>query len=592
MPGKNPLLANDSSYTLYMEYIYGSARNKYSTEDNPICIDKTLGITYMDANGNAVPAKFWAGTRLTLIDVSDSSKVYYYTVKDKDTLIKFSQFVEDPKDPDSPKYKNKPIHGEDGKDIYENGKEFPAEDMDQPYTDVAVERFLIIVDTTLVDEELKLTTRNARDYHITPKLDEEIEKRTTLTEHTDLNVTMQPGLTLGFVFKGEENGTDVKGSIQDGEEVVIDATFEIAGEIEYWLRALNSQVTTIDSANHNKYLEVGIYLADVNGNRVRLPDNTNVTVNGIRLKPWEEEIKPEENIGSYVNRTAVYFYKDGKIQFSLDALKDMIQKDIDGNGANNIEGMVSEHLKIALNFLNADLADYTESNYVIHLELLRIEDADYPAGGELLDTYEEVVAAKRKTDMACALETKDLMELGVNTYQGQTPMPHEIHFDFKLDFNGIISNNEMTNQQIADKYYTVTYHILEKTNRNGTPVYKPYTGSQLSLALAGPPASDVQKNLEKGPSSTGEFGNSRYVTYHFSWNEIKKGTGNAGSGVITRDLVLTVQDAEKMDLSNYKIQASVMISDQPPGDIERELNEALSDFFVFTVAKLKTDLDY
>ncbi len=171
-------------------------------------------------------------------------------------------------------------------------------------------------------------------------------------------------------------------------------------------------------------------------------------------------------------------------------------------------------------------------------------------------------------------------------------MPHEIHFDFKLDFNGIISNNEMTNQQIADKYYTVTYHILEKTNRNGTPVYKPYTGSQLSLALAGPPASDVQKNLEKGPSSTGEFGNSRYVTYHFSWNEIKKGTGNAGSGVITRDLVLTVQDAEKMDLSNYKIQASVMISDQPPGDIERELNEALSDFFVFTVAKLKTDLDY
>ncbi len=589
---KDPLLANDSSYTLYMEYIYGSARNTYSTKEDPICIDKTLGITYLDANGNAVPAKFWAGTRLTLIDVCDSNKVYYYTVQDKDTVIKFSQFMENPKDPGSARYKNKPIHGEEGKDIYENGKEFPAEDMDKPYTDVAVERFLIIVDTALVDEELKLTTRNARDYHITPELEDEISKRTTLTEHTDLSVTMQPGLTLGFVSKGKENGTDVKGSIQDREEVVVNATFEIAGEKEYWLRALNSQITTIDSANHNKYLEVGVYLADVNGNRVRLPDNTNVTVNGIRLKPWEEEIKPEENIGSYVNRTAVYFYKDGKIQFSLDALKDMIRKDMEDNGVNQMEGMISEHLKVALNFANADLTGYTENNYVVHLELLRVEDAGYPAGGELLDTYEQIVAAKRKTDMACALETKDLMELGINTYQKQTSMPHEIHFDFKLDFSGVISSNEMTNQQIADKYYTVTYHILEKTNRDGTPDYKPYVGSQLSLALADPPASDEQKALEKGSSSTGQFRNSQYVTYHFGWNEIKKGTGDAGSGVITRDLVLTVKDAAKMNLSNYKIQASVMISDTPLGDIEQDVNKALSDFFVFTVAKLKTDLDY
>ena len=84
--------------------------------------------------------------------------------------------------------------------------------------------------------------------------------------------------------------------------------------------------------------------------------------------------------------------------------------------------------------------------------------------------------------MACALETKELMELGINTYHNQTPMPHLINFDFKLDFNGILSDtNQSMNQQIAEKYYTVTYHILEKTNQNGTPEYKPYTGNQLSL---------------------------------------------------------------------------------------------------------------
>ena len=240
-------------------------------------------------------------------------------------------------------------------------------DREEPYTDVAVERFLIVVDTALVDEELKLTTRNVRDYHITPELDGDTAKRSTLTEHSHLKVTMQPGLTLGFVSKGEAGITDIAGIIQDGGEVEIDATFEIMpkrknekGEWEvdrtYWLRALNSNTTTIDSANHNKYLEIGIYLTDINGNRVRLPDNTNVTVNGSRVQPWEEEIKEEENLGAYVNRTEVYFYKDGKIIFPLDKLKEIVQKDMDINGEINFSGIVSEKLSVVLNFANADLS--------------------------------------------------------------------------------------------------------------------------------------------------------------------------------------------------------------------------------------------
>ncbi len=601
---KNPLLANDSTYTLYMEYIYGSARDTYSNDDEPICINKVFGITYMDEMGNAVPAKLWPGTRLTLIDVCDSNKVYYYTVQEQDTAIRFEQFQVDPEDPGSESYKNKPIHGEKGMDIYKDGDGFPAEDREEPYTDVAVERFLIVVDTTLVDEELKLTTRNVRDYHITPELDGDTAKRSTLTEHSKLQVTMQPGLTLGFVSKGEAGITDIAGIIQDGGEVEIDATFEIMpkrknekGEWEvdrtYWLRALNSNTTTIDSANHNKYLEIGIYLTDINGNRVRLPDNTNVTVNGSRVQPWEEEIKEEENLGAYVNRTEVYFYKDGKIIFPLDKLKEIVQKDMDINGEINFSGIVSEKLSVVLNFANADLSAYTENRYVVNLELLRIEDADYPAGGEVLDIYEKSLIARRQTELACALETKDLMELGINTYHNQTPMPHLVNFDFKLDFNGILSDtNQSMNQQIAEKYYTVTYHILEKTNQNGTPEYKPYTGNQLSLELVSPPASDMQKGLQKGNSSVGDFKNSVYITYKYSLKEIEKGTGGIGRGVIIRDLVLTVKDGSKMNLSNYKIMASVMVSDDPPGDIEVEMNPTLSDFFVFTIAKLKTDLDY
>lgn len=587
---KEPLLANDSSYTLYMEYIYGSARERYSSDQKPLAISKTLSMTRKREDsgntGDVQNVSFWPGTRLTLIDVCNSDKVYYYTVDGTEEIIKYELF----KDSEGNAYQNKAIHmGEDdGLEVYEDENVFVT-DGDE-YRNVAVEKFLIVVDTSLVDEEIKLDARDISDYHITPILgSEEIMSRTNISEHTELQVTRQPGLTIRL--EQEENPPYIEGAIQDGQEVSINGTFLVSGDLAYWTRVLYSPSTTIDSANHHKYLEMGIYLTDTNGNRVKLPDNTNISVNGNRLKPWQEEIKPETNLGSYVNRNEMYFYRDGNIRFPLDALKEIIREEMDKTyGRTN--GKISDNVNIVLNFGNADLTDYAEDRYVVHLELLRIEDADYPAGGEVIDAYTDIVRARRKTDLACALETKDLMELGINTYQNQTPMPHTIQFDFKLDFNGIISNNASTNQQIADKYYTVTYHIMEKANRNGTPVYEPYIGNQLSLELVSPPSADSQQTLQKGISSVGTFANSVYVTYKFNWNEIDKGTKDAGHGVITRDLLLTVKDGAKMDLSNYKVLASVMVSDTPPGDIEQDVNEALSDFFVFTIAKLKTDLDY
>ena len=592
-----PLLANNSSYTLYTEYIYGEARNKYSTNESPICIDKTIGMTYKDENDNVCQTNFEKGTRLTLIDVCDSDKVYYYTVTGEETgTIKYTDFVDSGGEP----YKNKPIHGEQGMEIYKDPNKFVTEDaekVDNAYVDktfeyqnVAVERFLIVVDTTQVSDELKNSIRDIRDYEITPDLSENIKKRTTLTEHTDLQITRQPGLTIGFVPPGEENGPLIEGMIEEEGKVTIDATFQIKGDDAYWTRVLNSQTTTIDSANHYKYLDIGIYLTDKNGNRVKLPDNTNITINGKQLQPMEKITKEETNLGAYVNQSTAYFYKDGRISFPLDALKEMIQEEKDKNGGKT-KGSILENCKFELSFSNANLIDYTENAYEVHLELLRIEEPEYPASGEIIDTYVQDVLAARKTDLACALEIEDLMELGINIYNQQTPMPHTIHFDFKLDFNGVISNNQTMNQQIADKYYTVTYRILEKTNRNGTPQYEPYTGDQLTL-MVDDPSSGIQEELIKGTSSVREECNSVYITYHFDWSEIKNGTDSEMEGVITRDMKLIVNDAEKMDLSNYRIQASVMVSDEAPGDIDEVVNNSLSDFFVFTVAKLKTDLDY
>ena len=73
------------------------------------------------------------------------------------------------------------------------------------------------------------------------------------------------------------------------------------------------------------------------------------------------------------------------------------------------------------------------------------------------------------------------------------------------------------------------------------------------------------------------------------------------AGVIVRSLKLIVNDAAQLDLSNYKVQAVVFVMDKledgtaaTPSYPNLNLNSQtpLSDFFVFTVAKLKTDLDY
>ena len=625
----HPILATDSSYTMYMEYIYGEARNSFSTDGNPLSIEKTVGITkVIDNQVTNVP--FPKGTIFTLIDVCDSDKVYYYEVTGEETgPIPYSgyqdaegQYHPTFVDAEGNPYVNKPIHGNKGMEVYSGEEKFVSESIvkypvgdpsdnkveerveTQEYEDVAVERFLIVVDTSKADK-IEEGTGDISDYHVTPVLTDDIAKRTTLTEHTDLNVTIQAGPKIGFADKtgsllaDEDKTKMISGAINAESKLAADGWFMVKAGEEYWDRVLNSEKSIIDSANHGKYLELGLYLtANRNGETVRipLPDNTNVSISLERVNPLGTVLQPDKNLGSYVNETAVYLYKDGKLTFPLDELKYLIQDEINDKGITN--GEVTIGFKINLDFELADLTEYTDETYGVYLDLLRIEDPAYPAGGEIIDEGIGSCPGAKQSDIACALETKDLMQLGINTYDNQAKEEELINFRFKLDFTGIWTKNEEANQKIAARYYTVTYRILEKTNRNGKPEYKPYTGRNLEITLVDSPGGE---QLQKGPSSSGTEINSSYVTYHFDYDEIKDGTESKDADgrknqipcMITRDLQLKVKHAADMDLTNYKIQASVGVadSDKVPEDIEEAVS-ALSDFFVFTIGRLKTDLDY
>ncbi len=603
------LVASDSSYTLYTEYIYGDARKKYD-----VAIDKQIG-SKQDVNGTMVDKGFAPGTRLTLIDVDGGNKVYYYTVKEGEHgPVSYTQFT----DENGKAYVNKKINQDQGFSIYGENDTFVTTDTERTdsgvettvtleYSKVAVERFLINVDISEAVKNKTEITDAIRFVDTSPVIAENLKPKTTLTEHSNMQMTIQPGLTINFAGKNkvdQQEKTWVEGSIKASERegfVDIWATLNIEADTWYWNAVSQNGANTIDSANNDKYLELQIYMtAPGSDQEISLPAGTNVSIEGVRTRPEGIYVNgiPDsistKYLDPYYNTANIYYYKDGKLQFKLNDLRKLILAEIDKN--NRTEGVIRWVDKLRLDFRNADMTPYDKEKYTMHLNLLRIEDSGYPVGGEILDTYEKELQAARKEDLACAVETKDLMQLGVNTYENQTKMPHTIDYDFKLDFNGILTGVDATDKVLTDKYYTVVYRIWEKTDTGGTTQYVPYTGDQLEIELVDDPDG---KTLEKTVSTNADTSNIPfwYVDYDFDWNEIKNGTGQQGKGVVVRNLKLTVKNASLMDLSNYKVQAIVYVNTKTGWNLNHQLLELntvtpLSDFFIFTVAKLKTDLDY
>ena len=617
-------IANDSSYTLYTEYIYDSAREKYSDTK----IEKKVGMT----NELGQELGFAKGTKLTLIDVSGGNKVYYYTVKDNDPGPYFyTDFVDEDGNP----YENKEIGSTEGFDIYGSDETYETTDLGEDekpktfsYSDVAVERFLITVDISGVKEEDRIGTQS-RHFNISPELSENLENRTTLTNHTNLQAQIQPGMKISFYQKGQEEKEEktwVAGNIKADENGIVNiwASIDISADQLYWLSVAQDGDNTIDSANSHKYLELQTYLTTPDDQEIALPDGTNVFIKGERTQP-ELDTDPngspgsieEKSLGVYNDTSNIYFYKDGKLEFKLDSLLDILQEDLMEHGAYtsiNEKGEIFIRWvdQLRLDFRNADMNPYDAEKYGVNLRLLRVEDPGYPAAGEKLDEYSQDVPAARRYDLACAVETKDLMQLGINLYENQTKMPHVIDFDFKLDFSGILTGNDTNDREATDKQYVVAYRIWEKTNADGTPKYAPYTGNQLKLELVNDPSGLSLSNTTSAHPSSSGIG-FWYVNYSFDFEEIKNGTKYQvvenevqtevqNAGVIVRNLKLTVENAAQMDLSNYKIQAIVFPVDKPEDgtaaaapsykDLNLNSQTSLSDFFVFTVAKLKTDLDY
>ena len=563
------VMANDSDYTLLLEYSFGDARTSYD-----MTMPKEIWRTQQEN-----PLPFADGTRLLLIDVTGGSRAYYYTVDNTTPeRIPFELF----EDSNGTAYKDKKL----------NRSDFEG-----------TEQYLLQV---LLPDSVKTSAENTKyDIHagicepapeVLAKMQGELEKK--------IAVDSIPGIKITLDKSGGE--TVVNGTLSANGELIFDMQFSVKGEQAYWQKK-----GTIDSANNGKYLDLSCYLMNEAGTeRVTLPVGTNFQYRldaGGNYSDWQ--IIPDQS--------GVYYYKEIRDKYEKEDSKFLI-RDIDEAG--KIIG-VTEDTTVSLQMklkLPAELSGLTDSHYTVCIDLLRTDDPDYPAGYEdALGEYRRQLGADVVPDIGFAVrvDEEDWEKLGINTYEGLDDV-HEIPFKAMLDFREILryASGDTIVEQWADKDYHIAFEILSKSNAaQMTYGETPFAGS-LTDANGNP--TETMKISMDGGDSTWKWDSNSFVSvtdgnsaessngrldmkYRFTKDQIKKTADEVGARtpiVLTGKVIVngqllkqlgTKEEFEKY-LTNYRMKASLRIKDRsdalPGGDV------TTYDYFVYTVTRLKTDM--
>lgn len=553
----NIIMANDSDYTLLLEYTYGKARQQMA---DGVAVDKVF---YLEANDEAKALP--VGTKLLLIDVTGGNKAYYYTVEsDNITRINFTDFKD-----------SSGVNSYANCSINQLPDETDSEEVDY-YTDLGehqltetgVERFLLTVFSNDND-----TSSKVYSIHLGIQIeDENLASRFKLeTDHAEesvWNITAIPGLTVAFTGKGTE--TDVSGVISKTEEVDVKASFILQAQSIYWVERNKAGGSLIDSSNTAKYLELAFYLRDTDGNRVRLPEGTNFSYKLDSGSYSENKVIPDDSL--------IYYYKDIRNQFEIADFEYLIS-DITDNTTVSVE--------FKLDFSGADLSAVLDETYVAWLELLRTGNRDYPMGnGNKVDEYQKSINANAMQELGFALKADSLEELAINTYPAPSA-EDEISGHIMLDFSetlkaaGSGAGKSLVLEKWSGYDYEVTYQIYQKTENGDKVTYEAYTGNDIIISAAD----------HTGTVHTGS-GGTLQVTYNLTADEIEKGNGaNPVEGVLSFPCTITqnteVLTAELDNLTNYRLEATLSVKEK---GVSEEASEKTTDFFIYTVTKLKTDL--
>ena len=613
-------VAHDSTYTLFSEFAYSSARNKAAYQQ--FTVSKKLKLLQQDTNKKWNPAVIPKGLQFTLVDVS-TGKPYYYTSTGTEKEIAFTAFKDDNAKP----YQYCIISCE----LNKKQKGYTYGGKEQGKTEeFGLEQFFIYVEPSSDAEILNSIFKWSVSTEDTPAnytnfMDES-------KEHSEIVITWMPGLDISFSNK-EENADGTKifkektakvkegSAINKDQKVTVTAAINIMANQQYWNMKKAADEKFIDSENNGKYLDVAIYLIDQKtGSYVTLPPGTYLRLND------EKDGKPT------VNQSVSYAYQQWGLAFPLSILTANVQGW--NQTVQTADTTYNNTFTLEMDFSAADLSEYVGNKYNIYMELRRTSDPEYPLEGTRLDDFNGSVDSYGNKELATTVEVSDIRNLGINTYKEQTNQ-YEIPFTTKLDFANMIYN-EADITTCANSDYLITYRLKKKVQDNidagGNSQYKyisvgsaenpntmsnskMYANEKLKLVLADTADSGVTTGgalvFRDAYGTDGDREPVYQMIKRFSADEIRKGTYGVDY-LMQWDMKLTVDttDIEISDLSNYMVEVTVLPIDPaltesedtesitidgnnwyiPKTDKGDGIGSSLKDYFIFTVGKLKTDL--
>lgn len=636
------VIAHGSIYTIFAEFAYDEIRLKPSFAETRT--DKTL---IFDNNLQGLPKD----TKLTLVD-SQTGKAYYYVIEadsdaaDRVNKIKFTDF----KDADGNTYTEKCIGNGDISFVENNHRMIDNNILNGS---CAIERFYIFVEPPegslnitfrlSVDAQTKNQANNSMNEYF--KLYPDAVIPMTFIPGTQISlsgVSKTVTNTLGTKdvteIMGRSGETEIEALyISQDRSIEVDATVDISlvdSTSPYWTNKEN----TIDSTNNGKYIDVAVSLLDENNREVSWPEGTNIVFNnGLPRTVNGSTVYLYKDSDCYNNSAARFMYNtldrdlDGNIKWYYATFHDdlsnsyisrWVTKDDDGwfyymnqteknYDISELEiSELSNHVHLSFDFSVADIDDYAGNKYKIRLKLYRTSDPGYPIEEEIeenteYERYTEYVKeawGQSDKDMGTAVSVDDLMELGINVYQN-TNQKEVINFKNKFDFTNVINSKnadkaKADRDKAAESAYMVTYR-LQKKNMSGVYETIDWNNSPFKLYDKVIVDDDItNRELEHITIDEKDV----YVEHKkFTSEEIL--TGTDGIKYVTQwDLQLEADipslSEDKGLWTNYKVVATYLPYDDGVDSNELDIKAPpttdataiLTDFYIFTVAKLKTDL--
>ncbi len=622
--------------TVMAEYVYDYPRTTYDA----VYLKKKL--SFEISTGNMY---LYKDTKITLIDVTDNDKEYYYYV-DKTTVnpqIPFEAFV----DADGVNYQTRdlsdteqyPILGTEH-NIYTDlrGQKWGGSPQDSGYISnygVGVEKFLIIIDksATQIDENdtsayayhsihvrvddentdpvlMERIRYDGKNYTDTPEntpTDEypnpdwyggEVNGYTaynyvTIREIDDVKATLPSGATEGFDGAVEE---DI--GIGKGKVVKASVDYSLTASVIYW--------TETHKTATDQYLDFVISIQSDN-KYAALPVGTKYSFDG------SEWFTIGKGMDYEYGKKQIYYYAD------------RAKKDIDAGGdgeaykflINQLEGDYSGTIDIYFDFRECSDAAFSDGNYYIQVDAYKTTRREYPVSGDYQDSWlGDVYAIYNEGNIGFALQEDDLLYRGINRYLPKVSDNGNIDFKGQLDFRKYL--DEDTNQikdVVANQYYTI---VIKAFRKEEDGQYQEYNDiDRLSIYYDKPKYDEASGEYvydgvvdDDDPLIYGYDESSGMnvggVSYKFTKDQLNAGSSIGGVSELAFKLKYNTDELTEYDFSNYKFEAYLCMSEDPVTDeaipdgsaaavdaaaAQMVMNntEPISDYLIFTVARLKTD---